>query len=340
MNLVFFVSISLSLDFDKKLASVGFEMTDEKASYDFRNGKDKSESPAEESSKKGTAPVVDKPPPVPPVPPQPNPSQYKTNGKQSGKPGTSLYRLISQKRTEKPNVRTNSAGSDNGKKVKFEDSFDSTEDDDLYIKKSSSSTEDETDLGENYPTTDDMDTQDDSFDTCNSEFSTDTDVPPQKHEPQVTSKVHHLMEEDTDGDDCSLSAFVPASVRRESILPQAPPQSATPQKIESNTKPTKHVVAPVPSAVRHQSTTNLRRYVEEDTSSMASSTSSLNSETSSNQSSLNETTEDEINEGEIDDFLDEALSDTEHEPEVKPHVTPVSCTANKIIMYIDQVMAN
>lgn len=300
----------MNLDFDKKLASVGFELTEEKASYDFKKDEKLSE------TSKEVTPVAEKPPPAPPLPPQPNSLPYKTNGKQAGKPGTSLYRLISQKRSEKPNVRTNSASSDNGKKVQFEDSFDSTEDEDLFVKKSSS-TEDETDLGENDPTTDDMDTHDDSFDTCNSEVSTDNDLP---QKPQTAP--HHLIEDDTDGDDCSLSAFVPASVRRESILPHAPPHDATPQKTES--KPTKHVVASVPSALRQQSTSNLRKYAEEDTSSMASSTSSLNSETSSVQSSFNETTEDESNAGNIDDFLDEAMSDTEPEPEVKPHVTPVS----------------
>ncbi|XP_076111793.1 uncharacterized protein LOC143080032 isoform X3 [Mytilus galloprovincialis] len=324
---------------EKKDAIRAKAREDEQASYDFKKGQQKSgsESSGEESSRKGKAPT---PPTAPPLPQQTNKAlpprptsqpNFKANGKQSAKPGTSLYRLISQKRNDKPDVPTNKAQDHSGKKVQFEDSFDSTEDDELYAKKSSSSTEDETDIGENGdPTTDDMDTQDDSFESSNSAFSTDVDHHPVNKElPPINNQARHYMEEDTDGDDCSLSAFVPASVRRESILPHGPPQDATPQKSESHGRKTQHTVASVPSAVRHQSTTNLKKYLDETSSSQGSSTSSLNSETDSNQSSFDEdsrrmqetTDDDETNEAEIDDFLDEAMSDEESEAK-QPQVTP------------------
>lgn len=213
-------------DFDRKLAAMGFDLSDEQASYDFQKGQQNSssESSGEESSCQGRAPGTDKPPPAPPLPQQsnkmlppclPNQPTYKPNSKQPAKPGTSLYRLISQKRKDKPNVPSSQDNQNNSaKKVQFEDSFYSTEDEDLLAKKSSSSNEEDTDLGENYPTTDDMDTQDDSFESSTSAFSTDVDHP----EPLPPNKpVHHVMEEDTDDDDCSLRAFVPASVRRKSI---------------------------------------------------------------------------------------------------------------------------
>ena len=115
---------------------------------------------------------------------------------------------------------------------------------------------------------------------------------------------------------------------RESILPQAPVHEVTPEKSEGHSKRSQHAVAPVPSAYRHQSTTNLRAFVDDDTSSQASSTSSLNSDIHSSQDSLNKDskslnsteTDDEANEAEIDDFLDEALSDPEDrkQPQIKP----------------------
>lgn len=214
-------------DFDRKLAAMGFDLSDEQASYDFKKGQQKSssESSGEESSYQGRAPGTDKPPAAPPLPQQsnkmlppcpPNQPTYKPNSKQPAKPGTSLYRLISQKRKDKPNVPSSQDNQNNSaKKVQFEDSFYNTEDEDLLAKKSSSSNEEDTDLGENYPSTDDMETQDDSFESSTSAFSTDVDHP----EPLPPTKpVHHMMEEDTDDDDCSLRSFVPASVRRKSIL--------------------------------------------------------------------------------------------------------------------------
>lgn len=337
-NLFCFTLLFLT-DFDRKLAAMGFDLSDEQASDDVKKGQQKSssESSGEESSCQRRAPGTDKPPAAPPLPQQsnkmlppcpPNQPTYKPNNKQPAKPGTSLYRLISQKRKDKPNIPSSQDNQNNSaKKVQFEDSFYSTEDEDLVAKKSSSSNEDDTDLGENYPSTDDMDTQDDSFESSTSAFSTDVDHP----EPLPPNRpVHHVMVEDTDDDDCSLRDFVPYSVRRESILPQAPVHEVTPERSEGHSKRSQHVVAPVPSAYRHQSTTNLRAFVDDDTSCQASSTSSLNSDIHSSQDSLNKDskslnsteTDDEANEEEIDDFLDEALSDPEDRKQ--PQIMPVS----------------
>ncbi|XP_033753795.1 anillin-like [Pecten maximus] len=220
----------------------------------------------------------------------------------------SIYRLISQKKgnNEKPNVNR----SESTKRVQFEegDSFDSTDGEDLVPQKHQQppvlSTEEETD---------DMDYTD-----TQSEGTTTQDE--EEYAPR--------MEDESDCDDVSLSAFVPASVRRQSVLPHRPNE----QERRGQQQRVREPVASVPASVRHQSTTNLRSLAQEDSSSSLDSESSA----SSSQSSLGQPPRrhqgytdydsDEEDEQGVSDLLDEAIGaedDTDDEV-VYRHKQPVA----------------
>lgn len=250
---------------------MGFELSDDNsdASYDF-NGKKGQEQPGSQAK-----------PPVAPA------SQ---NAK--SKPSPSIYRLISQKRNEKPCL---SGDTDR----KSDDSFDSTEDEELYTRRPQSSTQEE------------EATTDDGMQRLPSD--SESDVGPQAPQP--------VFEEESDCDDVSFSAFVPASVRRQSVLPSGPHQESEP--MENRPKPSVNPVAPVPSSYRSGS--NLVGYQQQSSSSSLESTSSEQSSYSSD-SRRYSVGDDTSDSAEINDLLDDAMSDEEEEAHGanKPRVAPVS----------------
>ncbi|XP_060079914.1 anillin-like isoform X2 [Ylistrum balloti] len=267
---------------DRREAIKARARADESATYTFTN-QDRPKSNSQ-------------PPARPPAP---------KTGAQQGQ--GSIYRLISQKRggNEKPDVTR----SESTKRVQFEegDSFDSTDGEDLVPRSRNQpppvmSTEEETD---------DMDYTD-----TQSEGTTTQD----EEEYTSNNDKHDLMDDESDSDDVSLSAFVPASVRRQSVLPHRPNEQQ--QKSQSRQQRVHEPVASVPASVRHQSTTNLRSLAQEDSSSSLDSESSA----SSSQSSLGQPpqrhrgyTDDDSDDGDeqgVSDLLDEAIGaedDTEDE---------------------------
>lgn len=237
------------------------------ASYDF-NGKKGQEQPGSQA----------KPPMAP------------SSQNAKSKPSPSIYRLISQKRNEKPCM---SGDTDR----KSDDSFDSTEDEELYTRRPQSSTQEE------------EATTDDGMQRLPSD--SESDVGPQAPQP--------VFDEESDCDDVSFSAFVPASVRRQSVLPSGPHQESEPT--ENRPKPTVNPVAPVPSSYRSGS--NLVGYQQQSSSSSLESTSSEQTSYSSD-SRRYSVGDDTSDSAEINDLLDEAMSDEEEEAHGinKPRVAP------------------
>ena len=269
---------------------MGFDLSDEQAgaSYNFK------EQPREISP-----PVCDKLPPKSPASTQK--SRYVPSSQQNQKPpGSSLYRLISQKRSDsdKPEVQNNgnrssSTGSQNssgiGEKVKnvqfADDSFDSTEDDELFTRKPAMSTEEEMESESNAETQDDRtENSDESYEESEVNYRETEEkrvqevVQQQPYQPPLT------VLEESDDDDVSLSAFVPESVRRRSVLPTPPPAGADNHEDRVSSKPPAHPVSSVPSNCRNSSKSKLVGYDSSSGPSQTSS-SSLESATSS-QSSL------------------------------------------------------
>lgn len=356
---------------------MGFELSDGCASYNFKNG----------NQGNNTQKAVNQLPPRPPQPssttgskarsnsdPKPHQSPEKTQTRvqevhSAPRPTSSIYRLISQKRgsEEKPQVPNNRSlpRSESKKRVQFQpptdDSFDSTEDEELRPRyRSASTTEDETDNREDTETqsedfdtqdTSELESQDNSYeDTEESDLPSDYGRQPgPKHVPQPVF--------DDDSDDMTFSAFVPPSVRRQSVLPNPP--SPQRQQSERNAGASsrdsydehlhhQHQTASVPSGYSHRSTTNLVRLGQEH--GYQESSSSLNSECSvtSSQSSLAEPpvrryerqdseVSDEDDRGAVDDFLDEALSDEEDDRTRGQPVTarPPAPQPVSIYMYIE-----
>ncbi|XP_062607207.1 anillin-like isoform X2 [Saccostrea cucullata] len=257
-------------EFERKLAAMGFELSDDSsdASYDFQE-------------KQGQPPTQTKP--------------ATANGSQSkSHPSPSIYHLISQKRNEKPSMPGN-------RDRKSDDSFDSTEDEELYTRRPLSSTqEEEEDLASS---------ADDVRPRPASE--SESDVCPQAPLPLM------MEEDDSDSDDVSFSAFVPASVRRQSVLPSGP-QKETEQR-EGRPRPTVNPVASVPSSYRSGS--NLVVPQQQTSSSSLESTSSDQSSYSTESREYSDTEDDELSENQINDLLDEAMSD-EEEATSKPRAAP------------------
>ncbi|XP_061163081.1 anillin-like isoform X2 [Saccostrea echinata] len=221
-------------------------------------------------------------------PPVANSTQSKSN------PSPSIYRLISQKRNEKPSMPGN-------KDRKSDDSFDSTEDEELYTRRPLSSTQEEKEEEVVSSTDEGMQRQ---------PSESESDIGPRAPLP--------LMEEDdSDSDDVSFSAFVPASVRRQSVLPSGPQKE--PEQRENRPKPTINPVASVPSSCRSGS--NLVVPQQQTSSSSLESTSSDQSSYSTESREYSDTEDDESSENQINDLLDEAMSDEEEETG-KPRAAP------------------
>ncbi|XP_056008629.1 anillin-like isoform X4 [Ostrea edulis] len=255
-------------EFERKLAAMGFELSDDNdASYDFKEKQGRE------------AHLVQTKPPLAP------------GSHSKSQPSPSIYRLISQKKKDKPNMP--------GKKDKrSDDSFDSTEDDELYTRRPLSSTQEE-----------EASSTDEGMQRLSSD--SESDVGRQAPPP--------MMEDESDLDDVSLSAFVPASVRRQSVIPSGPQKER--EELESRPRPTVNPVASVPSSYRSGS--NLMGCQQQSSSSSLESTSSEQSSYSSDSRNYSESEDDETKDSaEINDLLDEALSEEEEEEDSRPRAAP------------------
>ena len=275
-NQVIVLFLTLAVEFDRKLAAMGFELSDDNsdATYDFKE-----------------RPVQQKPQS------QSKPPMAPSSQNAKSKPSPSIYRLISQKRSEKPSMSGDS-------EQKSDDSFDSTEDEELYTRRPLQPSAQQNE--------ENASSMDDGVQRLQSDSDSDAGHLP--HQP--------MLEEESDCDDVSFSAFVPASVRRQSVLPSGPHQENDTK--ENKPKPTVNPVAPVPSSYRSGS--NLVGYQQQSSSSSLESTTSDQSSYSSESRQYSETEGDDSFESEeINDFLDEAMSDEEESSgSSKPRAAPVS----------------
>lgn len=279
-------------DFNKKLQAMGFELSDEgSASYNFKKGNNQA-SGNQNQSHQQTASTSTKP--------------------------SSIYRLVSKKCTdeERPVVRQQSSSS--LKKVKFQEHNTSTESDSSSDRQMELCPETE---GDTMDETDDFDppsediqseTQESFDDSYNS--GSESSIPESYKSPskkvQSPQKPHPQPRNGnlTEDDDISMSAFVPDSVRRESVLPQ-----------------------------RHDDTCSITS--EDSMDFVSSNKSDVNTQGYSSQESVDfeqtrrkgrldsseDSEDEECNRAEMDDLLDEAMDDiSEVEMRRKePHPTPV-----------------
>ena len=281
----------LSPDFNKKLQAMGFELSDEgSASYNFKNGNDQAVA---------------------------NDKQASTATKKS-----SIYRLVSKKckEPERPVVKQQSTSS--LKKVQFQEHNTSTESDSSTDRREEQFTETE---GDTMDETDDFDppseeiqseTQESFDDSFNS--GSESSIPesyrspskrkpsqPQQQQPYTVRSHEHLTEDE----DISMSAFVPASVRRESVLPQRHDDTSSITSEDS-----------MDYVNNDQGNRGRERYSSQD-SSEAEQTYKKQRTVSTDDSE-----DEECDRAEMDDLLDEAMDDiSEVEMRKKdPQPTPVN----------------
>ncbi|XP_041375110.1 anillin-like isoform X2 [Gigantopelta aegis] len=222
-------------DFDRKLAAMGFDVSDDSpsASFNFKKGGrsynqqqagtngqtpppapklPNSEKKSQQSAISHAVPQVDSSSMYSAKPPLPTPASCQKSR------SNSIYRIIAKKDEfpQQQNQLTLSQRSQEQsqapviqRRVQFEDSFDSTDDNDTSDN-APSSRDDTTDAPS-------RDESQESFDETEMDES-ESDRPQRRAMPNVPQQI---LDED-DGDDVSLSAFVPASVRRESIIPNRP----------------------------------------------------------------------------------------------------------------------
>ena len=255
-----------SPEFNSKLQALGFEISDDgDATYDFNNGEEKEKSTIQK--------VLDR---------QPSSATKKPS---------SMYKLVSQMCNKQPNMERNRQPSLSSlKKVTFEDHNSSTESDSSAGKiQYTTETETEpTDMEEtDYdPQSEELQSEtqesfDDSFDSM-----TDSSIPESYRGPNIPHSSARNQQFDDDDDDVSMSAFVPDSVRRESIMPK-------PHFTEGNNYPLDEA--------------------DKRTSYQPSSTSCQESEPDYAYKKQRLETDDESDEDnnkeDIDDLLDEALDD-------------------------------
>lgn len=153
----------------------------------------------------------------------------------SSKKPTSIYRLVSKKcsKEEKPEVKKSTSSL---KKVQFEEHNTSTESDNSNSHEEQQFTETDTDAMEE--TEDDMEphseethseTQesfDDTFDSGSESSIPESYRSPSKRNIQRSAEAgFQPQRHSTEEDDISMSAFVPDSVRRQSVLPSHPSHS-------------------------------------------------------------------------------------------------------------------
>ncbi|XP_048253583.1 anillin-like isoform X3 [Haliotis rufescens] len=290
-------------EFDNKLAAMGFDLSDEgqnMASFNFKGGNNQqsyNQHVAEEKQSSTGQPPAGFIPPPPPPPPSgaaPPPKPPSNHGPAASKPpvppssgqqgkGTSIYRIISHKgNAPAPRPSQQPAASHavhrqasiNSRKVQFDDSFDSTDESEAVRTSFDDDTESQTDI-----TAPESDSEPETEDVSESEMEEVV----MRRKPVHQSRPRPPVYEE---DDVSLSAFVPDSVRRESVLPTGPEdhrRSFTSEtSVDSFEEP--HHTAP---RNPYRSTSNLRQMAQDSSSSLASSVDS--------------------NRDDIDDLLDEAM---------------------------------
>ncbi|XP_070199998.1 anillin-like isoform X5 [Littorina saxatilis] len=274
-------------DFDNKLSAIGFEKSDK--------------------SRSGTAPPA--PPPAP------------TNSASTGKPPrpTTLFNIVSQQKKGGVASPAPAASTANKacRKVKFDDSFESDDSDASLPKKqalqqhraASTPVDDvrESDTTEDGPT---EVTEDDS----------DCEVVLRRPRPGANQQRKKRSDED---DDLSLSAFVPASVRRQSILPSPQHQKSGAGEGQDTSFGSLDSFEGAPGAPPdfHKSTADLvalgRRHAEMDSSSSLTSQSTADSSSDlqhvpRRSGYCPEDTEDSVDDRDaIGDLLEEAMDSEE-----------------------------
>lgn len=319
-------------DFERKLEALGFELSGGDASYDFKTNQQR---------QVGT-------PPAPPIPSDNNdhrqieqPATERVEKKIDSAPSdmnrqnyskgphkkidntrmdsgckSSIYRLISKKEeTNRPLVKRN---------PQFEKETTSSS-----SSSSNAESQDENEEGDtdnmHMPTETAQPDSDDSFEYLGEQL------------PAERPAVSRVPEDI----DVSLSAFVPESVRRESVLPN-PPSDDLSFESEDDLAPVHAMKSPTYAG---KSTSNLVRLGQQAIMTSQDSLTSVTSEvsTTSSQSSLNQQpdyrhragmddteTDDDLSNGAIDDFLDEAMDeelDQGRSAERCPAPVPVSTIA-------------
>lgn len=271
-------------DFNSKLQAMGFELSDESgASYNFKNGQ-------------GQRPTNEKP--------------VEQQASSDTKKPTSIYHLVSEKCTdaERPVVRQQSTSS--LKKVQFQGHNTSTESDSSTDRHDEQYTETE---GDTMDDTDDFDppsediqseTRESFDDSYNSEAESsipESYISPSKRmqSPQQQKSNKRLTEDD----DISMSAFVPASVRRESMLPPPRPD-------HDDTSITSEDSMDYVDSNQHG-------YSSQDSSDMDNVYRKQGLDTT-------EDSDDECDKAEMDELLDEAMDDEVVMRKKQPHASPVN----------------
>ncbi|XP_060601507.1 anillin-like isoform X2 [Ruditapes philippinarum] len=260
-------------DFNKKLQAMGFELSDEgEASYNFKNGHGQAV-----ASDKQAASATKKP---------------------------SIYRLVSKKckEPERPVVKQNSTSS--LKKVQFREHNTSTESDSSTDRHEDQCTETE---GDTMDDTDDFDppseeiqseTQESFDDSYNS--GSESSIPESYRSPtkrmtpqqQQQPRAARSREQLTEDEDISMSAFVPASVRRESMLP---PRHDDTSSITSEDS--------MDYVNTDQSDRNRERYPSQESSEAEQTYKKQRID------SGDDSEDEECDRAEMDDLLDEAMDD-------------------------------
>ena len=226
----------------------------------------------------------------PPLPPSAGCQKSRSN---------SIYRIIAKKdgSPQQPNQQTSSERPPEQRqapvterRVQFEDSFESTDD---------------TDTSDNVPSsredTTDALSRDESQDSFE-DTEMDESEPDRPHQRMMSNMPQHILEDD--GDDVSLSAFVPASVRRESIIPTRPNVE---QNHASDTSFDSFDGPPQPRPDRY-GVRNPPQYGARESSSSLTSTESEGHYRVRDQRKV-ETHNQTGNRNDINDLLDEALDD-------------------------------
>ena len=285
-------------DFNKKLAAMGFEISDSAATYNFQqNNQNTANQVSEVSSGEEQGPTVS--------------SAGQRKPSSATKQPSSIYRLVSKKTSEaeKPVIQKNTS-STSLKKVTFE-GLNTSAESEVSTGTGGTETGDETyDELENdqQPGEIQLETQesfDDSFETDDSSIPESYRGPVENQDIPVQQ--HKISD---DYDDVSMSAFVPDSVRRESILPH--------QAYNDNTS----LTSEDSFDYNHKS-----EYRPLSPQAMASGSSeseyrSRQGRTSYSDQSSSES-EAEDHKGDIDDLLDEAMDEVP-EVEMRPKKVPVA----------------
>ena len=310
-------------DFDKKLAAMGFEISDGGANYNFHQGnQNQPKGAASQSSDQSSGGDQELTQSTAQKLGQRNPSS-------ATKQPSSIYRLVSKKSSEaeKPVIQKH-ASSSSLKKVTFRDSNSSTESElstDVVGTETGDETYDELDH-DRQPEEIQSETQE-SFDDSY-ESNDDSSIPESykgSREKQDLPAQHPKLSATDEEDDVSMSAFVPASVRRESILPNRP-YNDTSSLTSEDSFDYDHKTECRPLSPHHIGQASGHGSNESDYQSGQGRSTGYQSKNYGDQST--DESDEEGHEGEIDDLLDEAMDEV---PEVQmrpkkgePVAAPVS----------------